>query len=242
MDNNKIIYAKENAILYKTSDDEVGWNIRWLNDTETSCEEVCKKEHYAKTYCLYLDKEFLSSDLHLRTEIINFDGKFYFPDELIPYPNTEPKNIEKFEVFMEWEDEKDFFEGDYDEVYNGVEQLWTDVITKFSANDNMDEFGIVAQIFIEDFPKFMEKLKQNNQAVYDCAEYSPFKWLAWVINDKVRLIHQDYRSDKVKTEFDVLINKENFYTVCENMVAQMSEYAEKDLKRYNEYVNYKYKK
>mgnify|MGYP003306200894 CR=1 FL=1 len=46
-------FAKENAILYKTTDDEIGWNLRWLKANETDCKEVCKNENYAETYYLY---------------------------------------------------------------------------------------------------------------------------------------------------------------------------------------------
>lgn len=241
MDNNKFIYEKNNLILYKTTDDEIGWNIRWLKDNEISCQKVCEQENYAKTYCLYLDKNFLSSDMHLLTNIIDFEGKFYFPDESIPYPNTEAKNIENFEIFMDWEDEEEFLEENYDEVYNDIERLWADVITKISANDDMDELGIDAHVFVENFPKFIYKLKQNNQAVYNNEEFSPFKWLAWIKDDKVRLIHQDYRCDKVKTEFDVLIDKNLFYQTCQNMINTMQEYADKNLEQYKKYIE-KYKK
>lgn len=242
MDTNKIIYAKDNAILYKTFDDEIGWNIRWLKSNETSCQKVCEEENYAKTYCLYLDKDFLTQDIHLRTEIISYNNKFYFPDELIPYPLTEPEHINQLNVNIEWEDEEEFFEGDYDEVYNGVEQLWTDIRTKFSANENMDELGIVAQYFTVDFPVFLEELEQNKQAVYHNEEYSPFKWLAWLKDDKIRLIHQDYRNYVARTEFDILMDKEQFFSTCNYMLQAMQEYADKDKARYENYVKEKYKR
>ena len=143
---------------------------------------------------------------------------------------------------MEWEDEEEFYEGDYDEVYKGIEQLWADVTTKFSVNEDMDELGIVAQIFITDFPKFQTKLEKDKHAVYINEEYSKFKWLAWLKNDKVRLIHQDYRFEEVKTEFDILIDKKSFYQTCETMLKTMQEYAEKDKTRYENYIKEKYKR
>lgn len=187
-------------------------------------------------------KDFLSSDMHLRTNIIDFEGKFYFPDELIPYQNTNAKIIENFKIYMEWADEEELFEGDYDEVYNSIEQLWTEVRAKISANEDMNELGIVAQIFVKEFTKFLDKLKQNNQAVYNNEEYSPFKWLAWIKEDKVRIIQQDYRFEKVKTEFDVLIDKKQFFNTCNYMLQTMQEYANKGKKRYENYVKEKYKR
>lgn len=181
-----------------------------------------------------------AADLNILTHIIRFDGKDYFPDDKIPYPTSEPKTMRDFQVSMIWEQENAFDETDYDEVYEGKEQLWTDIITKFSVNKNMNELGIAAQCFVADFPAFMEKLEQNKQAVYHNEEYSPFKWLAWIKDDKVRLIHQDYRFNNVKTEFDVLVDKDWFIHFGQYMVKIMQEYADSDLKRYNKYIKEKY--
>ena len=164
------------------------------------------------------------------------------PDDKIPYPTTEPKIMRDFQGSMIWEQENAYDEMDYDEVYNGEKQLWTDIITKFSVNKNMDEFGIVAQCFVADFPVFIEKLEQDKQAVYHNEEYSPFKWLAWIKDDKVRLIHQNYRFNNVKTEFDVLVDKDWFFHFGQYMIKTMQEYADSDLKRYNKYIKEKYNK
>mgnify|MGYP002854820218 CR=1 FL=1 len=48
---------------------------------------------------------------------------------------------------MEWEDEKEFYDVDYDEVYRG-EELWTDINTIFGAviNENLTDEVIVTVI------------------------------------------------------------------------------------------------
>lgn len=183
-----------------------------------------------------------AADLNILTHIIRFDGKDYFPDDKIPYPTSEPKTMRDFQVSMIWEQENAFDEIDYDEIYEGKEELWTDIITKFSVNKNMDELGIVAQYFVKDFIVFLENLEKDGQAVYHNEEYSPFKWLAWIKDDKVRLIHQDYRFNNVKTEFDVLVDKDWFFHFGQYMIKTMQEYADSDLKRYNKYVKEKYNK
>ena len=86
----------------------------------------------------------------------------------------------------------------------------------------------------------MEKLESNKHAVYINDEYSPFKWLAWVRDNKIRLIHQDYRNKDVETVFDILVNKNYFYDTCNNMISKMQKYADADQKRYDEYVKMKY--
>ncbi len=234
MNNNKY------ALFYKT-DKNSTWKSKRLDFSFEQWEKYCKEQDYAEYDIKDLSK-YSPFDLHLLTDVVYFENKYYLQNEEIQYPLTETKQINQLAVTMEWEDEEKFYEGDYDEVYNGVEQLWTDVTTKFSVNKDMDELGIVAQIFITDFPKFQTKLEKDKHAVYINEEYSKFKWLAWLKNDKVRLIHQDYRFEEVKTEFDILIDKKSFYQTCETMLKTMQEYAEKDKTRYENYVKEKYKR
>ena len=190
---------------------------------------------------------FKADDIHLLTKKVLFNGKEYSSDYIIPYPVVEPKIITDFQVSMIWEKENEIDEADYDETYNkqgfdfGWGYLWTDIIAKFSINDRMDEVGIVAQCFIKYFPVFLDKLNRDKQAVYNNEEYSPFKWLAWIKDKQVRLIHQDYRFDEANTEFDVLIDKDLFFSACKNMITTMQKYADSDLKRYNRYIEEKYR-
>ena len=90
--------------------------------------------------------------------------------------------------------------------------------------------------------EFLEKLESNKHAVYINDEYSPFKWLAWIRDNKIRLIQQDYRNQDVETVFDILVDKNCFYDACNRMINQMQQYADADQKRYDEYVKMKYGK
>jgi hypothetical protein len=188
----------------------------------------------------------MASDVHLLTQIVLFEGKEYYPGDEIPYPTTEPKEMRDFQVSMIWEEKDEFYEIDYDEVYNKQSINWgwgylrTNITTKFSVNENMDELGIVAQGFVYNFPAFLEKLEKDGQAIYHNEEYSPFKWLAWIKDNQVRLIHQNYNGEKANIEFDVLVDKDWFFHFGHNMIKTMQEYADSDLKRYNKYVEEKY--
>ena len=228
----------DNYVIFYKTDKNSNWQSKRLDMPVEQWEGYCREQNYIQ----YEIRDLSTYDdihLHLLTDIVHFNSRYYLPDEEIPYPDSEPNDIEKFDLFLNWEEENEFNDIDYDEVYNG-EKLWTDIITNFSINKDMDELGIVSQIFIEDFPKFIEKLNQYNHAVYINEEYSPFKWLVWIKNDKVRIIHQDYRKISAKTEFDILVDKIWFFGFCDDWLTKMQEYADKDLKRYKEYIENKH--
>ena len=85
-------------------------------------------------------------------------------------------------------------------------------------------------------------MQVNKQAVYINEEFSPFKWLSWIKNDKVRIIHQDYKFQEVKTDFDILVDKTWFFKTCQEMIFIMKYYVYEDQKRYEKYVKEKYGK
>jgi len=101
-----------------------------------------------------------------------------------------------------------------------------------------DTYFNIHRFVIADNPSY----SLSKHAVYINDEYSPFKWLAWIRDNKIRLIHQDYRNKDVETVFDILVNKNYFYDACNNMISKMQKYADADQKRYDEYVKMKYGK
>ena len=226
------------ALFYKKDENDHWHSIRLDLPVE-------QWEDYAKTqgYFEFSIKDLSTYDavhIHLLTDVVLFNGKYYLPKEDIPYPENEPAPVDEFDISMEWEDEKEFYYLDYDEVFQG-EELWTNIITIFSP-DKKNDMGIVAQLLVKYLPEFLEKLESNKHAVYINDEYSPFKWLAWVRDNKIRLIHQDYGDYDVETVFDILVDKNCFYDVCNRMINQMQQYADTDQKRYDEYVKMKYGK
>ena len=225
----------EYTIFYKTKDSD-DFKHRRLNLPYEECEKICKEEGY--TYYNIVDlTTYGADDLHLLTSITLYEGKYYFPEEKIPYPKKEPKIMESLQMSFAWDMDD---EEDYDYIYKGQEEFLTVVIAKFPTMKNVEEIAIVAQDIIEDLPKFLENLEKNNQAVYINEDFSPFKWLAWIKGDKVRLIHQDYGDSDILEEFDILIDKEKFIDLCHSMLKTMEEEIQADLKRYEKYVKKKY--
>lgn len=229
----------EYTIFYKTKDSDE-FKHRRLNLSYEECEKICKAEGY--TYYNIVDlTTYGADDLHLLTNVTLYEGKYYFPEEKIPYPKKEPKIMESLYLSFVWDKDYANDEQDYEEIYKGKEEFTTTVVIKFPQFNTMDEVGIVAQYMIEDLPKFLEDLEKNKQAVYINADYSPFKWLAWIQADKVRLIHQDYGDSDILEEFDILIDKEKFIHLCHNILKNMEETIQADLKRYEKYIKEKYK-
>ena len=229
----------EYTIFYKTKDSDE-FKHRRLNLSYEECEKICKEEDY--TYYNIVDlTTYGADDLHDRTNITLYEGKYYFPEEKIPYPKKEPEIMESLQVYIIWSKDYANDEKDYDLIYEGKDKLATIVVVRFLQFDKMDEIAIVAQDIIKDLPKFLENLENNNQAVYINADYSPFKWLAWIKGDKIRLIHQDYGDKDILEEFDILIDKEKFIHLCYNVLKIMEEKIQADTKRYEKYVKGKYK-
>lgn len=178
------------TVFYKT-DNNSDWQAKRLYLPFDKCEKYCKEQNYVQYGIEDLDK-MNADDLHLLADVVKFDNNYYLPDEEIPYPLYNPLELKKFQSSILWEEEYANNEQDFEEVYKGTEQLWTTLTTNFILPDKTIEAEIVAQIFLEDYPKFLEKLEKNNQAVYHNEEISSFKWLAWLKDNSIRLIHQDY--------------------------------------------------
>lgn len=222
------------AVFYKTKENQVGWNIRRLNLHYDECIDFCKKNKFVKYEIILTPTFSFAFDLQQLTDIVYLNRKYYFPDEKIPYPKTTPQIINKFQSKIVWESE--WNEDDrYEEQYKGIEQLWTTMTTEFILPKKKVKTYIVAQYFVKDFPKFLEKLESNKQAVYINDEYTSFKWLAWVNGNKIRLIHQCYNFKKIKRLFDVIVDKDWFFSFGHNLLDTMNQFIKSDLKLYEKW-------
>lgn len=221
------------TIFYKT-ENSAGWQVRWLDLPEDECEKICNQEGYFAYEIMNIPESFFIPSLELLTLIVYFDGKYYFPEEEIPYPQNETIKLDKITFSMIWE-EMDNDEDRYAEDFHGHEKLWTSITTTFVLPERTTEVAIIAQFFVEDFPQFLDKLEQNKYAVYHNYEFSPYKWIVWEKEDYIRLVHQNYMGENVKTEFDILLDKEWFYHACNNMINSMQSYRDADLKLYEKW-------
>lgn len=221
------------TIFYKT-ENSAGWQVRWLDLPEDECEKICSQEGYFAYEIMNIPESFFIPNLQLLTHIVYYDGKYYFPEEEIPYPQNETIKLDKITFSMIWE-EMDNDEDRYAEDFHGHEKLWTSITTTFVLPERTTEVAIIAQFFVEDFPQFLDKLEKNKYAVYHNYEFSPYKWIVWEKENYIRLVHQNYMEENVKTEFDILLDKEWFYHACNNMINSMQSYIDADLKLYEKW-------
>ena len=232
------------AIFYKT-DKNSYWQSKRIDLPIEQWEEYCKEQGYVQ-YEIKDLSTYSADDLHLLTDVVYFNGRYYLPEEKIEYPDSIPDDVENFNIDTIMDKEYANDEMDFDEVYNkqsicwNFGYLWTEITTKFIFPERIAATALIAQEIVENLPEFTEKLEKNSYAVYINMEFSKFKWLAWIKDDKVRLIHQTYQEENPITEFDVLVDKTWFFSFCEDMIKTMKDYSDKDLKRYNEYVKEKY--
>ena len=232
-------------IFYKN--DEPGYKAMKVRLPEEKCEKFCLDKGF-KNYKIVNLSSLKAHELHLLSDIVYLDNKYYFPEDIIPYPNSKPNNIGKFQSSFIWDNEYANDEVDFEEVYNkqtfnrGFGYLWTEITTKIILPDKTVELAPIAQEIVKYLSEFLNKLKKENHAIYINEEYSSFKWLAWIKDEKVRLIHQNYQEADVITEFDVLLDKAWFFHFGFNMIETMKNYAKSDLKRYQKYVLEKYGK
>ena len=178
------------TIFYKT-ENSAGWQVRWLDLPEDECEKICSQEGYFAYEIMNIPESFFIPNLQLLTHIVYYDGKYYFPEEEIPYPQNETIKLDKITFSMIWE-EMDNDEDRYAEDFHGHEKLWTSITTTFVLPERTTEVAIIAQFFVEDFPQFLDKLEKNKYAVYHNYEFSPYKWIVWEKENYIRLVHQNY--------------------------------------------------
>lgn len=227
------------VVWYKTTNSDT-WQYHRLYHSYKECEKICKQEGYAE-YDIVDYTKYDGFELHMLTDAIYFEEEYYFTDERIPYPSSQPQIIKEFEISLLLEDDYKNDDSMFEEVYEnkgidwGWGQLWTEISTKFIFPDKTFKLAIVAQNVINDFPSFLENLKQKQQAVYSNLEYDNFKWLAWLKNNKVRLIHQSYDFEGIDTVFDILVDKDYFFNKFNEFVNQMREFADEDIRCYEEW-------
>lgn len=232
------------VLYYKTNENDRWHSVRPDLPTE-QWEDYAKEQGYAE-YEIKDLRSYGAIMLHLTTGNVLLDGKYYLWEEIIPYPKSIPDNVGKFELDIALDEDLIEDEGSFEKIYEhkginwGWGELWTAMNTKFIFPDKTVEETIVAQNYLDELPKFLKKLEEDKFGVLIMMEYSKFKWLAWVKDDKIRLIQQNYESFEVETKFDVLVDKTWFFDMCNSLKSTMQEYADKDMKRYEEYIEEKY--
>lgn len=136
--------------------------------------------------------------------------------------------ISKFQTSIAWENKYNK-EDRYKDYFNDNQNLKTTMTVKLILHNKNIETLIVAQSFVINFPKFLEELKLYKQAIYVNTEYTKFKWLTWILDDKIRLIHQSFENNNFETFFDVLVDKDWFINLGYNFIDRMNKTINADL-------------
>ena len=229
------------ALFYK-KDEIDNWHSKRLDLPIEQWKKYCKEQGFFK-YDIKDLKKYDALQLHLLTDVVYFNEKYYLSEELIPYPdnNSYKSEIFSLETCID-EDYLDDIESTYEEVYRKQTITWgwgylgTEINTKLIFPSNIIELCLTAQEIVKYLPEFLTDLRKNSQAVYINMEISKFKWLAWIKGDKIRLIHQDYWEECPKIEFDILVDKDWFFDCCKNMIDKMKEYSMQDEANCKKYI------
>ena len=68
------------TIFYKTNN-STGWQIMKLQQTKEECENLCKRYYNFSDYKIMEMEQTTPFELHLLTNIVFFEGKYYFPED-----------------------------------------------------------------------------------------------------------------------------------------------------------------
>lgn len=236
------------TILYKTENTD-GWYYATMSGSEKECKKECNKlkkmnnwydyKCYASSwYVIKRDIPFQNTIpqadyIHHLTDLIYnpFNNKFYYSDEIMPYPNTKKKITEKFEIIVKSEGDDDEYIWEPDDSDNF--ESGTDVTVSFGGKKY--KIVTIAEDLVKDIPNFIKQLKKTGYANLSIEEYTYTKFLAWEVEDRVRFIVQYYEDSNVETVFDKLISKDIFYTEFEKCFSKLKKYIEKHNKLFNEF-------
>ena len=182
---------REYRFIFYKNNNESGYEAMKVRLPKENCDNFCREKGF-KDYKIMELPSLEPHDLHLLTAIVYLDNKYYFSEDIIPYPENKPDDIGKFQSSFIWDSENANDEEDYEEVYNkqsfnrGFGYLWTEITTKFILPNKTVEIAPIAQEIVKYLNEFLLKLEKENHAVYINEEYSEFKWLAWIKGDKIR--------------------------------------------------------
>ena len=154
-------------------------------------------------------------------------------EKSVPYPETEPLKIEKFDIKtdVQFNDKSNFAE-----FFKTNKKPYTKVYTYLNFGNKTEEIILIAEQFAENFYWFIKTLKEIENAVYEDMEYTETKLHAFLKDDFVRLVYQDFSCDEQEIIFDVAVNKKWFFKTADKMIKQMKKIADKTDDNYKKYI------
>ena len=232
-------------ILYKKYNSE-GWYFGCMGREEEECKKKC--EELKKEYGWYDYKCFVKSwwvvkpatkfqiytpranSMHETSNFIysTQEQKYYYPEEIIPYPQKEIEIDDNFKITIKGEDDN-VCEPEYEEDFNEK----TEVLILFGSTEY--ENFVLADYMVEDIKTFIDRLKKENYSNLSVLEYTNTKLLAWKKDNTVRLIIQNYNDDDIIIEYDKLIPENIFYREFDKLYEKLVYYINRRAKMYEEF-------
>lgn len=228
-------------VLYKL-DNTPGWYYGEVLGSYKEVGALCKKLQQERNWYTYeyqhdgdghnLDRgQFMQiaptdDDLHMRTGLIHntWNNKYYFPDEMMPYPeHCSKRSTSKFAIKVEDDEDEideDWFDPDKIEVmlrigmYKPVEIL------------------AIANWVLEDLPDFIKDLKEFGCANLSIEEHWYHKFLAWQVGNKVRFVIQCTGHDRAKVVMNKLMPAKLFYDEFEKLAKELHCYIDKHIEEF----------
>ncbi|MBR4632023.1 MAG: hypothetical protein IKO48_01705 [Elusimicrobia bacterium] len=234
-------------VLYKKDNSE-GWYFGCMGGEEEECKKKC--EELKKEYSWYDYKCFVKSwwvvkpatkfqiytpradSMHETSNFIysTQEQKYYYPEEIIPYPKKETEIDDNFKITIKGEGEDDnVWEPEDEEDFNEK----TEVLILFGSTEY--ENFVLADYMIEDIKPFIDRLEKENYSNLSVLEYTNTKLLAWKKDNTVRLIIQNYNDDDIIIEYDKLIPENIFYREFNKLYEKLGYYINRRVKIYEEF-------
>ena len=236
------------TILYKTENTD-GWYYAIMSGSEKDCKKECEKlkkinnwydyKRYVSSWHVIKQEISFQNTMpqanyihHLTGLIYNpFNNKFYYSEETMPYPKTNKRTTDKFEIIVKGEGEDNEYISepwDIDDFECG-----TDITISFGNKKN--KIITIAEDLVKDIPDFVKRLQKTGYANLSIEEYTYTKFLAWEVEDRVRFIVHYYGDDDIETELDKLITKELFYNEFNKFYAKLKRHIVKHNKLFEKF-------
>ncbi|MEI7475701.1 MAG: hypothetical protein WCK67_13080 [bacterium] len=216
-------------VLYKL-DASVGWFYAEMSGDEKTCVQKCqkyldlKKWYDYKLYgkCSGNASEFISYKpdayiTHMTTNLIYLPElkKWYEPNDVMPIPTNKCEISDEFSIDFYFDEVMN--DGDFDEG----EEPYVTVDLEIKSKMQSVKISVIWDWMVTDIHNFIKKIEQDNYANILIEEWNYTKILVWTLDDKIRVIIQNYDNLDIEIIFDALIDKQLFLSELMRVVEQI---------------------
>ena len=213
---------QSSRILYKTDNSE-GWHLAAMDSAPDEAKKYCEEQkksgawhdyqcHLAGTshlppenpHKIYPEYPLETSAymMNLVTSLIynRHDGKWYWPEEIMPMPKIKARLCKNFALDIKPDDDDLNYKEDFESAYADIRILPYE--NKYRINIPIDS------IDVSGFIKGLKKHGYSNLAM----EFRECKFLAWKTGENILLIFQNYYGEEVEELIRILVPEQIFYS------------------------------